>query len=122
MDIDGETLNVSFNNLLQSSDVDPRATQSDVGAISTQATIPFEPWWRGQWHWRRWVLRPRRASVGERLAARRGSKPMSSQEQTQLIQRVTRLDDMHALGEVSDTEWNSQRAMLKRVSWILMKD
>ncbi len=114
--MDGETLNVSFGNLMQSGDIDPRATQSNTGTVSTQASVPLESWMA-------WIIGIA-AMLGIAVVAgfswQRGllqneANPLSVQEQrADLIRRVARLDDMHALGEVSDTEWHSQRAMLKR--------
>ena len=115
-DLDGQTLNVSFSNLLKSGDVDPRARTSGAGAMSTQASMPIEPWMA----WTIGLAAMLGIAVVAGFSWQKGwlqgdaNSVSLPDERAELIQRVARLDDMHTLGEVSDGEWNSQRAILKR--------
>jgi len=40
-------------------------------------------------------------------------KGLMRRQRTELIQRIAKLDDLHAVGELNDANWQQQRARLK---------
>ena len=112
-----EPISVSFSGLLRSGDADPRAVEDAgaAGAESRAAAPPYEAWMAWAvgllaalalagvltWSWQQGRLES--ADTPENLRAQRES----------LLQQIARLDDLHALGEVSDDAWRAQRAQLK---------
>ena len=113
-----EPIAIRFSGLLRSGELDPRAVESSgvVGSVTTAAAAtPYEPWMAWAigilaalalagvvtWSWQQGRLES--ADTPENLRAQRDD----------LMQRIARLDDLHALGEISDDAWRGQRAQLK---------
>ena len=108
-----QTVTVKLSGLLEAGEVDPRAVE---GAGASSGSVPqladWTPWTMGgvlllalagvfAWAWR-----ARMTQSGDQIAlARRHRK--------ELIQRIAKLDDLHAMGEVSDQNWRQQRARIK---------
>ena len=108
---------VNLSGLLRAGELDPRAAET-AGATSaaTAAAAPsYEPWMAWMvallagvglagvvtWSWKQGRLTP--VDTPEDLRA----------QHKELVQSIARLDDLHALGEVSDGTWQAQRAQLK---------
>ena len=107
-----------LSGLLEAGELDPRAAQSSDGKQTAvpSARVPqlegWTPWTLGgvlllglagvvAWAWR-----ARMTQAGDKKALMR-------QQRANLIQRIAKLDDLHAVGEVSDETWQQQRARLK---------
>ena len=105
--------------LLEAGSVDPRAVEADAAAAGAQGltTIlaPMDTWVT-------WVMA---ALVGAALIAllgialQRGTLNMHYTRQDlgslrdSLVVEIARLDDLHAMGEISDSEWLQHRSQLK---------
>ena len=103
-----------LSGLLEAGELDPRAAQTSDG---TQTAVPsarvpqlegWTPWVLGgvlliglagvfAWSWR------------ARMAQPGDERP----QRAELLQRIAKLDDLHAVGEISDDNWQQQRARLK---------
>lgn len=120
-----QTVLAQLSDLLAAGDIDPRASAGATGAsgasgsqnTSVSARVPqlegWTPWALGgvlllglagiiAWAWR------------ARLAESADDpKALMRRQRAELIQRIAKLDDLHAVGEVSDDNWQQQRARLK---------
>ncbi len=111
-------LTVNFSNLLEAGEADPRATNmsdSAASSMSPTASQPYEPWmaWATGilvalalaavtvWSWQQGIL-----------SGKSETSNLQSQRK-ELLHRMAHLDDMHALGDVSDGDWRKQRSLLK---------
>lgn len=120
-----QRVSAQFSDLLAAGDIDPRASAGATGASGASGTqntgasvrVPqlegWTPWALGgvlllglvgiiAWAWR------------ARLAESADDpKALMRRQRAELIQRIAKLDDLHAVGEVSDDNWQQQRARLK---------
>ena len=120
-----QRVSAQFSDLLAAGDIDPRAQAGATGAsgasgsqnTGSSARVPqlegWTPWALGgvlllglvgiiAWAWR------------ARLAESADDpKALMRRQRAELIQRIAKLDDLHAVGEVSDDNWQQQRARLK---------
>jgi mono/diheme cytochrome c family protein len=120
-----QRVSAQFSDLLAAGDIDPRAPAGAMGASGASGTqntgasvrVPqlegWTPWALGgvlllglvgmiAWAWR------------VRLAQSADDpKALMRRQRSELIQRIAKLDDLHAVGEVSDDNWQQQRARLK---------
>lgn len=109
------TVEVRLAGLLAPDAVDPRAVAQESGGATPATTTldPRTPWlYAGlvlvvllggvAWAWSQGLLDTRLSP--EELQARREA----------LLDRIARLDDLHALGELDDATWQRRRAELKR--------
>jgi hypothetical protein len=114
-----QAIDVNLKGLLEGGSVDPRAIQGEDGQLGAAdlAVIvpPLEPW--TTWAMVGLVLAALLGAVG--MALQRGSIRTSySQEdlvelRASLLQRIAHIDDLHALGELNETDWLRERAQLK---------
>jgi hypothetical protein len=124
VDLAPVSLDVGLDGLLMPGDPDPRANAAGGGldqsasqaqGIPRSTTPPMEPWVAGLiaglvaaaligvtvWAW---------SSGRLRLTYSRGDLMTLRAE---MIEQIAHLDDLHALGDLSDNEWLRQRAQLK---------
>lgn len=108
-----------LSGLLEAGELDPRAAESSDGtqSLTPSARVPqlegWTPWALGgvlllglvgvvAWAWR------------ARMAHTAGdAKALMRRQRADLLQRIAKLDDLHAVGEVSDDNWQQQRARFK---------
>lgn len=106
-----------FTGLLAAGDVDPRAAQTGGSpSAASAARVPqltdWAPWAMGGvlllglvglfgWAWR------------ARIAHTADERDLMRRQRSELVQRIAKLDDLHALGELNDESWQQQRARLK---------
>lgn len=109
-----ETVAVNLSGLPRSGDVN-LGTAPGSGTMATTPALPYEPWmaWLTgalaavalagvvAWSWKQGHLQT--VDTPENLRTQRDG----------LLQRIARLDDLHALGEVNSSTWHAQRAELK---------
>jgi len=111
---------VTLSGLLAPDSVAPPAAASGASTAApgpaAESTPPLDPWlpWAtggivvvglasaAVWSWRQGADASA-ADINEATARQRQA----------LIQRIARLDDLHAVGDVSDADWQRQRAQLK---------
>lgn len=119
-----ETLTIHLTGLLAANDVDPRMTQGGVAdgsaigsdAVASAIAAQLLPSWV-VWSVAGLVLFGLIGSFG--WAIQRGKLSSGTggagrnEQRTALLQRIARLDDQHAIGELSDDQWLQQRARLK---------
>ncbi|RLT35923.1 MAG: hypothetical protein DWI57_15340 [Chloroflexi bacterium] len=109
-----------FSGLLEAGDIDPRAaapasdgTQNPVASVRVPQLADWTPWALGAvvllglvglfaWAWQARMTH----TVGD-------AKSLLRRQRAELIQRIAKLDDLHAVGEISDDNWQQQRARLK---------
>ncbi len=118
-----ETLTIRLNGLLRADDVDPRTVQgagapggvAAAGGVATAAAPQLASWmpWAivaalllGMVGVVAWSLQGGKFSRVDHQRTRKT-------QQAALLQRIAQLDDQHATGEVSEPEWQQQRARLK---------
>ena len=108
-------VNVNLSGLLASGSIDPRAVGATVDSGSTTSASELTPWipytlgalvllvLAGAfiWAWQRG-----RISSGERQQELR-------RQQGEIIRQIAHVDDLHALGELSEEAWRGQRSQLK---------
>lgn len=107
---------VKMQGLLERDGVDPRA-MGDTGATGDMATVapPMESW--VAWAMTAVVAAILLALVG--FALQRGTLSAATTRQDlqalrdSLLTQIARIDDVHALGQIGDTEWLRRRAELK---------
>lgn len=114
-----DRVTVELSGLLASGEIDPRATAGGGGQqpLSAVARVPqleaWTPWAMGGvlvlgivgafvWAWR---ARMPHTPAGEQEILRH--------QQNKLLHRIAKLDDLHAVGEISEDNWQQQRARLK---------
>lgn len=116
-----DRVSVEIAGLLEAGEIDPRAVGSSSGSgqasLSASARVPqlepWTPWALGVvlllgigvafvWAWR---VRMPHTPTDEKQALGR--------QRAELIQRIARLDDLHAVGEINEENWQQQRARLK---------
>ncbi|HXF64658.1 MAG TPA: c-type cytochrome [Caldilineaceae bacterium] len=109
------TVQLSLSGLMPAGATDPRTGTGASAIGATAASITFAPWmaWLTGglaavalagvllWSWR--AGRVQTSSRAQDLARQRD----------ELIRHIARLDDLHALGELDQESWQSQRAQLK---------
>ncbi len=113
-----QNVSAQLSGLLEAGELDPRAAQSSDGTQSpvASARVPqlegWMPWALGGvlvlalaglsvWAWR------------ARLTQTGDEKALIRHQRTELLQRIAKLDDLHAVGELTDAHWQQQRARLK---------
>ena len=113
-----QVVTAKLSGLLEAGELDPRAAQRSDGTQNhtPSARVPqlegWTPWALGgvlllglagvvAWAWRARMTQP-----GD-------EKALMRQQRADLIQRIAKLDDIHAVGEISDDNWQQQRARLK---------
>ncbi|MBI3957847.1 MAG: c-type cytochrome, partial [Chloroflexi bacterium] len=113
-----QRVSAQLSGLLAAGDLDPRAAQSSGGTQSpvASARVPqlegWTPWALGGvlllalagvfvWAWRAAMTQ-----TGD-------EKALMRRQRTELLQRIAKLDDLHAVGELTDANWQQQRARLK---------
>ncbi len=113
-----QTVTAQLSGLLAAGDLDPRAaqaadgTQSPIGSARVPQLEGWTPWTLGGvlalalagiivWVWQTRLIQPdnQRASMQSQRA--------------DLLQRIAKLDDLHAVGEIDDQSWQQQRSRLK---------
>jgi len=107
-----QTVSVRLSGLLAAGELDPRAAQGGAASPRVPQLDEWVPWTVGgvvllalaavfAWTWRSNIAQKDEQTVSIRL------------QRKELIQRIAKLDDLHAVGEVSDDQWQQQRARLK---------
>jgi mono/diheme cytochrome c family protein len=116
---DPQAIAISMQGLLEPGSVDPRAGAVDGGALGAAATPAISP---PPDAWVGWVIG---ALVGAGLLAAAGvaiqrgtvrtgySRTDLNDLRSSLLDRIARVDDLHAMGELNQAEWMRQRANLK---------
>ena len=108
-------VNVNLSGLLEVGSIDPRAVGATVDSSATTSTSELTPWipyasgglvllvlaGAFTWAWQRG-----RVSSGER-------QQELQRQQGEIMRQIAHLDDLHALGDISEEAWRSQRAQLK---------
>ncbi len=113
-----QKVSAQFSGLLAAGELNPCAAQS---SDDTQSPVPSArvPQLEGWTPWAlggvlllglagvfAWVWRAPMAQTG-------GEKALLRRQRTEPLQRIAKLDDLHAVGELSDAHWQQQRARLK---------
>ncbi|MCL4835053.1 MAG: c-type cytochrome [Caldilineaceae bacterium] len=109
-----QKIGVRITGLLAAGDIDPRGESGQTSASSPR--VPQLAAWNSwalagvlvlglaaalAWAWRTRMTQP-----GD-------EKGLMRRQRTELIQRIAKLDDLHAVGELNDANWQQQRARLK---------
>ena len=108
-------VNVNLSGLLEVGSIDPRAVGATVDSSATPSASELTPWIPYAlgglvllvlagifiWAWQRG-----RISSGERKAE-------LQRQQGEIMRQIAHLDDLHAVGDLAEDAWRSQRAQLK---------
>ena len=115
-----QQVTASFSGLLEAGELDPRAaapassdSQNPAASVRVPQLEDWTAWTVGgvllvglvavlAWAWRARISQ----SVGDTQA-------MMRRQRAALLQRIAKLDDLHAVGEINDDNWQQQRARLK---------
>jgi len=114
-----QKVSAQLSGLLEAGELDPRSAVTGDGTqtpVSASARVPqleeWTPWALGgvlllaliaavAWAWRARMTQP-----GD-------EKSLMRSQRADLVQRIAKLDDLHAVGEINDDNWQQQRARLK---------
>ncbi|MGB5050789.1 MAG: c-type cytochrome [Caldilineaceae bacterium] len=115
-----QQVTVRLSGLLEAGEVDPRAagpasgdSQSTAASVRVPQLEDWTPWalggvlFLGLAAGLAWAWQTRIAQSSD------DTKSLMHRQRAELLQRIAKLDDLHAVGEVSDDNWQQQRARMK---------